>query len=307
MSNGPTDCWILMFFNNDFSQSLCYKMVTILFFSKGVIEMKCIKRSFLYFFMFTMVLLNNSFSLQAMKRLREPRAVAVIDWEYKQRENKGLCYFDDKDGPEYPFFLFNKSNANVKISDEKIAKKYNKIFGSICAVSSLNEENKKTLWYVLESIKKDKKLRIEGGNKNFAKEMSQRVLNLPLKIRQEIAEKYGETMMSNTHCEPSRLGALLDSKSHKQQLAIAVADCGGYICCSLQYCLWYALGLSLPFKCICAPIVISLGCCCYSYKKIDGLLQETPEKRDKRQGFVAISLLKEMEYEIVDSKEKITM
>jgi hypothetical protein len=282
-------------------------MVTILFFPKGVIEMKCIKRSFLYFFMFTMVLLNNSFSLQAMKRLREKENEIAIDWEYKQRENKGLCCFDGKDGPVYPSFLLNKNDSKVKISDKKIAKEYNKTFGRSCDILCLNEENKKTLWYVLEVIKKDRDLRIEGRNKDFAQEMSQRVLNLPLKIRQEIAEKYGENMMSNTQYEPSRLGSLLDSKTHKQHLAIGAADCGGYICCSLQYYLLYALGLSLPFKCICAPIVISLGCCCYSYKKIDGLLQETPEKRDKRQGFVAISLLKEMECEIVDSKEKITI
>src|SRR5438128_746250 len=135
---------------------------------------KCIKQSFLYLFMLNIMLLSYSFSLRAM----QPDGQIEQDWGYKKRDEKSFCCFGKTDDRAYPYFLYEKNNNNVKISEQKITTKYNKIFGSVCDISSLNEENKQTLWYVLKTMKNSEKLRIEGRDKDFADKMSQRVLRL---------------------------------------------------------------------------------------------------------------------------------
>ena len=260
--------------------------------------MKCNKQFFLYLFTFNIMLLSYSFSLQAMQLDGQ----IDQDWEYKKRDEKSLCCFGKKDDRVYPYFLSEKNNNNVKISEQKITTKYNKIFGSDCDVSSLNKENKQALWYVLKTIKNSKQLRIEGGGKHFAGEMSQRVGRLPLEIKQKIAEKYGISMMRNVCYEPSYMNALWDDKD---RLRDCMTFCGMYSCCCLEYYIWSSL--NPPHDCIPISILIMLGCTHYVNLKTNDYLKETGEEEDQRHGFRAMNIisLQEMESNDVDGKEKV--
>lgn len=261
--------------------------------------MKCIKQFFLYLFTFNIMLLSYSFSLQAMKL----DAQIEQDWEYKKRDEKSLCCFGKTDDRVYPYFLSKKDNNNVKISEQRITTQYSKIFETVCDISSLNEENKQTLWYVLKTIKNSEKLRIEGRDKDFAHEMSRRVIRLPLNIKQKIAEKYGASMTRNVCYEPSYMDVLWDDKDHVRH---NVACCGMYSCCSLQ-CYFWSL-LNPPHECMPIPILITLGCYHYLSLKINDYLKETGEQEDQRHGFRAMNfvILQEMESNVVDAgKEKV--
>ena len=263
--------------------------------------MKYINNFFLFFFMFNIILLSNSFFLQAM----EEGGQVEQDWGYKKREGKSLCCFDDRDERAYPYFLSDKNDSNAKVSEQKIIKKYNKTFGDSCDISSLNEENKKTLWYVLETIKKNEKLRIEGRDKYFSQTMSQRVLNLPLKIRQKIAAKCGKNMMSNRHYESSRLDAIWDDEDHKKFCAYLVESCGISCYCVLRCCSLKVLNPHILPALILYFLIKTFSCGNRDlYAVMKDWLKETPEEKDRRHGFETISLLQEMECEIVDSKEK---
>ncbi len=266
---------------------------------------KCIKQSFLYLFTFNVMLLSYSFSLQAMEQVGQIEQ----DWEYKRRDEKSLCCFGKKDDRAYPYFLSEKNNNNVKISEQKITTKYSKIFESVCDISFLNEENKQTLWYVLKTVKNSEKLRIEGGDRYFAHKMAERVIGLPLKVRQKIAEKYGTSMTRNVcYGQPSDMkdvfmNALWDNKDHVRH---NVACCGMYSCCFLQCYLWFML--NPPSECIPIPLLIPLGCYLGLSSKINDYLRETDEEEDQRHGFRAKDFisLTEMESSIVDvGKEKV--
>ena len=267
------------------------------------------KKSLLYFCVFNVIVLSNIAPLQSMQSIEQ-------DWGYKRREDKSLCCCEDTDDKEYPYFLSDKE-IRPMISERDIATTYHDIFGVDCNMTTLHEEEKNTLAYVLEAIKKSEKsgikeFRIEGRDKGFSQKMSLRVKNLPLEIRQTIATKYGETIMSNIRYQPSYVNTVMDNEDNHDYCARTVA--GGISC------LWYWLQ---KWCCsITPPIVVppynvhndelenfraltTMPCPACWYVIVRKCLHETPEQKDKRHGFAAIPLLKEMECKIVDAKEKV--
>jgi hypothetical protein len=88
----------------------------------------------------------------------------------------------------------------------------------------LTRGDKQALLYLMNHTTTGQPIIIEGRDKHFSQKMSQHILELPLPIRQKIAEKYGKNMLCNTHYEHSMRNTVLgeDENTHiayKQDLA----------------------------------------------------------------------------------------
>ena len=269
------------------------------------------KKSLLY--CCVLYVLSNIFVIQAMEKIEY---AIEKDWGYKKRENKNFCCCKDTDDKKYPYFV--STGAGDMISERRdITERYHEMFGKDCNIESWSAEDKRTLAYLLETIQKNEKLgvkefRIEGRDKDFSQKMSLRVKNLPLEIKQHIRTKYGETMISNIYYQPSYYDTVMNNEDNKIECAFTTT--GGISC------LWYWL---LRWCCPITPTIaippytinnsdqwesfrIFTTYSCFScwYVIIKKCLYETPEQKDKRHGFAAIPLLKEMKCTIVDAKEK---
>jgi hypothetical protein len=276
--------------------------------------MKCIKKICAYFFIGTTVLLSNSVSLYAMESLvvtEKNQEHTEQDWQYGKRKKMDFHYIRDRNDQLYPYFP-GDNDRNVKIpllSDQVIARDYENIFGESYDVSSLDSKHKKTLAFVLQTIKDGQPLRIEGRDKKFAQKISNHILDLPLPIRQKIAQSCGNTMMCNTEYKQSEWDALLDDEYNKKECMYRVKDVGTGCCCLLEAYLKVSGGNAVPLleNIYCCLFVEALCCRCFLHSIMTRWLSETPEEKDRRQGFEAISLL-EMKSEIVNdstTKEKV--
>ena len=265
-------------------------------------------KKFFYIFVFNAIVLSNIAPLQSMQRVEQ-------DWEYKKREDKSICCLTHKDDQDYPHFFLEKTDSKTQCSsvlEQEIATKYNNIFNDTYDITSLDDENKKALWYVSRIAEKNKnlkikELRIEGINKDFAQKMSQRVCNLPVDIKRKIAEKYGMNMICNTDYEPRLSDVIWDDEDNKNKMAYVLAGSGGCCCYWLQkWCCDAICPCEDSYNfCIDVRGEITVFCLMYLYNKVNIWFNETPEQKDKRHGFETIPLLKEMECKIVEAKEKI--
>lgn len=279
--------------------------------------MKHITQSFVCFFVFTIIL--SSFSVFNAMEIT-PAGEIEIDWGYKKRDNMTISYFQDRDSQLYPYFLLPHERRE-KVSEDRIIEKYKKTFGTdtyidnfnrCCTISSLNEENKKALCYVLQLIDKQgiivtpEKLRIEGRDKHFSRIMSERIVRLPVAIRKEVTKKTDRKMICNTSYEPSYAHTILDDELNKEICAHAVSYSETCCCfCVLEHSFLKYFGNTdiLGLHCVFSTIASSgFGYCVF--KKIKDCLRETPESKDKRHGFKELLLLQDMEYKIVEAKEK---
>ncbi|HEX4069006.1 MAG TPA: hypothetical protein VHX42_02820 [Candidatus Babeliales bacterium] len=265
------------------------------------------KKVFVFFYIFSVIVLN-VFSVHAMELIHPVETKFIEqDWGYKKREINKCCYFTDNDMIEYPYFLpdGDKNQPRHLFSESDLITTYQDIFKDICPIDSLNTKNKRTLYFLLETIQKNKKakvkkLRIEGRDDHFALQMSERITALPLHVRQTISKKYGANITSNIYYKPTCSDVFLDNgEICKDNCSWTGADVGGVFC----YCL---LCCPCPFITYqpCRAL-IAYQCAICLHDTIRNRLQETAEEKDKRYGFENIALLQEMECVIVDAKEKI--
>src|SRR5579862_6120706 len=114
-------------------------------------------KKFFYIFVFNAIVLSNIAPLQSMQRVEQ-------DWEYKKREDKSICCLTHKDDQDYPHFFLEKTDSKTQCSsvlEQEIATKYNNIFNDTYDITSLDDENKKALWYVSRIAEKNKNLKIK--------------------------------------------------------------------------------------------------------------------------------------------------
>jgi hypothetical protein len=264
-------------------------------------------KKFLYFCMFNTVVLSNFFSVRAMEiiDIKKDDSI-VIDWDYKKRDDQSFCCFKDRTTECYPYFLRSQADGK-RVSYEQLATKYKEKFNNDYDIGSLSTQDKKTLWYVLEMMDKQKELRIEGRDEKFARSMSHRIVGLPIEIRRAIAEKTSQKMKSNNYYVSSFLDTLVDDELNKEKFSFMTAT-GGYGCSLLleHGFLWCCGFTEISVLCCGLLTALSWGVGVGCYKKTKDNLQEAFEKKDKRHGFVVIDLLEDMPWTIVDvdGKEK---
>lgn len=242
------------------------------------------------------------------KEGRKTKFLIEQNWDHKKRDNKKLCCFVAKDDQEYPYFWSQEDSHDfTKISENGLVEFYKETLKGTYNITSLIKEEQQTLWYVLENIKKGKNLRIEGLDKDFAQEMFQRISKLPAKIKEEIAAISTPTMLVNTHYAPSQLDVIWDDENNKERCACGTAASAACGVSAAQCYFWSLLNqaVTIPVNLVAySTTIIFSGSYIYSYLRAKHWLKETPEQKDQRQGFTAISLLQEMKCQIVDAKEK---
>ena len=278
--------------------------------------MQSVKRSFLYLLFFAIVL-NHSFVLQSMElQVQE----IEINWSYKKRDYMSLGCFRDTNETKYPYFL-ESDEPREKISEEAFIKRYRETFNQDsyqdtfqykpCHISSLGYQEKQTVWYVLEMIEmqklaKDQSLKIEGRDKDFAKEMSKRILSLPQGIRKQIAEKTNNRIISNIDYGPSYFNTILDDEDYRERCSYIGACCGIYSgFCLSEYCFLKYMGQTNYPSLYCTfSGLLSSALGYYFFEKMKNHLCKLTQDKERRYGFETKALLTEMECSIVKYKDK---